>query len=908
MRRTNIPKEASLFVGRAGDLAGLSSGVAAGPLVTITGPGGIGKTTLALRVAAELTPSFTSHRGGGSWFCDLSEAREQTDLVAAVAATLGLTLEEGARDDEVVRALGRAIARRGRILLVLDNFDRLTQLAEATLVPWLRVAPGAHFLITSRLALDLPDEQRWPLSPLSREEGRDLFLARARRVDPSLRLHDGEHHVIHEIVDAVDGIPLAIELAASRVAVLSPFELRERLKSSHDVLERKSGGRQSSMRATVKDSLSLLPPGVLEVFAACGGLRNGFTLEAAEDIFLQVVPEPHAVLQSLDALVRHSLLSSARPSATSGIRYSFYSAIREVAEEMFTDPSRESLRSGVEERHLAYYARLARRFRDVGRQALHRHAEALGDALDNLLLAHARGLARAGNGSAANASCVADIALGLEPLLSARGRLHMRVALLSGAMASLTPHLSQGDAFVRPFLEITLFRGAAHKDLGELPAAREDFERALEMCRAHGEQDLAAVALTRLGEMNDMLGDTERARVLFAEALHLLGSEQGKPEARTARKAEALLGLGHALRREGDLENARLAIDSAIADFRSLGDAERLASALYEAAVVAMFSSDRARALSFFDEGLEVAREAKIPMATAGLRTARGCLLQDAGELELAVAHHAEAARIFQEVGGRYREASALYYLASAHLERGEPRDCVTTLRRAEERVAQLGFPRYEALIHGCLAAAYGELGDRVTALTELLRAESSLELVKNEPALAATVRIHRLNYEARKGTRSFAEALDEARALEHASSNDDSRFAYRVLARAQVPAAQEAAALVVHHEGAWFHVPGGKAVVLPAGSSMRRILALLARTRVESVGESSPIHEIIKAGWPSERMAAAAALNRAYVALAALRKAGLKNILLHEDGGYRLTESLPIRISNQANSPAGPV
>jgi len=873
---TNLRALPSSFVGRAADVAAIAQRVEEERLVTILGPGGIGKTRLALRFAEERVAAYAAHRGGGVWFCDLTDARDASAVAAIVAATLDLDLDLAVdpREFGLSARVGEGLARRGRLLLVLDSFERVVLHAEETVGLWLRLAPSARFLVTSRVALDLMGEQLWSLSPLTRDDAIELFARRARRVRPSFDASK-EAEAVASIVDAIDRIPLAIELAASRVALLSTSQLHERLTAPRgenkrgDVLGgRRDVGRHASMRRTVLDSVALLDAGARRLFAGCSIMQNGFTLDAVEAVL------GGEVLEDLSALVQHSLLR-AEIGAGDVARYSFFELIRDVAEEL----AAAEVLPGAVDRFVAFYAEQAAR------------SPVAGD-LENYHQAYARAL----GASPPDARSALTIALGIETLLSARGQIGVLARMLDDAMRALE---TAGDP---PSIEAHLARGISRRELGQSSAAREDFERALAIARQRGRSDLAAVALTRLGGMSDVAGDTRSARARLDEALALL-AETPPGALRARREAEAYLLLGHARRREGALPEARVAVQLAIERYRELGHDEGLAAAMYELGVVAMFGGAHDEAFACFDEGLRVAERGDVRVMTGALKTARGCVLQELGRLDEALEHHAEAARVFRDAGTRHREASSLYYLASTYLERDEPRETVAILRRARATLEGVGAKRYEVLIDGCLASAHAASGELAAAEEALARAERAAMDVADEPALVANVKLHRLTLELRAGKRSeVPRLLRDAEALVAASPNDDSRFALRVLRHASgmAPRAKAASALVVSPGGASFRTPEGAEVVeLPNRSPLRRILEHLAVKRIEAPGEVVTIETIIGVGWPGERIASDAALNRAYVALASLRKMGLRGLLVHGAGGYALAQSVVVRIES---------
>lgn len=851
----------SFFCGRERELDALAEQLETARLVTLLGPGGMGKTSVALAYAESRLAAYDS--AGGVWFVDLTGVTTDEGLVAAVASSLGSPRQDSA--DRV----GAYIDRLGPVLLVLDNFEQLVDAGGAAILErWVRTAKSARVLVTSRATLGAPSERIFPLEPLGQEAAATLFVQRALAVDPRASLDPGD---VRAIVDAIDRMPLAIELAASRTRVLSLAELRTRLARPLDVLQSSA----VSVRQAVLDSLGLLPEPRRRFFALLSALKDGFRVEDAEEILGKSVLPRHEVLDALDGLCRVSLLRSdtSKPSA----RHGFFVTIREVAEELATS---DPLWQDIALSHARHFSRRARELRT---------SDGLDDGdVENLLTAHAT-CVRMANGETW-ASLAVDIARVLERALTVRGRLPRKLHVFD-ATAGTNTRLP--DALRA---EILLGRGQARREVGNSQGAREDFEEALRL--ATTDEAMRAHVLLRLGALDDVVGETERARGRYTEALALLERADLGIE-RNELVAQAQLLCGHAFRREGTLDEARRLTTAAADHARSVDDSVGLADALYELGVVEMFAGRVEDAFLCFDEGLDVVHRAGLRVMEGAMITARGCLFQDQGDVPKALECHAAAARIFGDCGSRHREGSALYYLATAYVELGEPKQALPLFESARQRLAPIGAARYDALVSSGYSLALALVGRFDDARAELERADAAALLVPKEPALATAVTIRRWCVDAIRGELS-ENALPDARRLVAEHGSDDTRFALRMLDRSSGPVEErhERPALVVWPRGAAFRLPGAnETVFLPERSPLRGILEKLTTARIESPGERVPIEELVSAGWPEERMAAEAALNRVYVALTTLRKKGLKNLIEKAAGGYALTVGVVVEI-----------
>lgn len=869
--------EASSFHGREDDLEMLRGLLDHARLVTVLGPGGMGKTRLAMRHLRAVRGSYED--AGGAWAIDLASVGTEAGLLAAVAHALDV--KDEASSSEQAR-LAAHLERRGPTLILLDNFEHLAGACAPTLERWLRAAPALRLLMTSRVALGLPGEHVLDLEPLPPADAVSLFVARARAMAPDTTV---DRAVIRSIVDAIDGMPLAIELAASRTRILTLGELLHRLERPLDVLVGKRvGGRHDSVRRAVHDSLDLLEPSERRVFALLSVLENGFGTSDAEAILGVRVVARSAVLDALDVLARTSLLQSDRTAEPA--RHHFFQTVREVARET---ASQDPLLPEVEAAHAAHFASLAREHVLGGSPDLPARSGVTTGDVDNMLVAHRWCLQMPGETARAQ-----ELALALDVPLAARGQLQHRRELLA---QTLELHAEE-DHPLR--VRLLLAHGRAVRDAGETKAALEILEDALTRVDRTEDPLLAAELLVALGGIDDVIGETGRARARYGAALALVADRSSRAALHVV--VDARLALAHAHRREGELDAGVDMASAAASAAGTLADPLGRATAHYELATLAMFGKRESGADAHLVKGLGIARESALPIMEGAMNTARGCLLQLQGNSLEARSCHAEAARIFGDCGSRHREGSALYYLATTYLEVGEAAEALPILERARKRLAPIGAPRYEALVAAALALIHAELGHHEEAEAMMTRAEASSEQVLHEPALQISIALQRWALDGRtKEEGALERKLREASEQVEQHGTDDTHFAFRMLERmtngSVVAAGEQAGALIVWRDRCAFQVPEDPSpVVLRAGSPNQRIFARLVERRLAEPGERVSLEEIISAGWPSERIAAEAALNRAYVAIATLRKKGLRGVLDKVAGGYALSPGLPVR------------
>ena len=315
-RPNNLPQPVSSLVGRTAELAQIVDLVRAQRLVTLTGPGGTGKTRLAVAAAQGLLGDFAD----GAFFVALQDARDRQQIVASAGLALGVRekydrdLDQGVKD----------FVRHRRVLLVLDNFEQVVSAGGPVIGELLASSPGLHVLITSRVVLratgeheygvpplDLPDpaEMRSPQA-LAEVEAIALFVERARAVAPGFSITDDNARAVTEICRRLDGLPLAIELAAARVKVLDPLAINDRLERRLPVLAnaaRDVPDRQRTLRSTIDWSYELLEPAERRLIARLSVFAGGWTLEAAQEVANRDGDLGIDTLDGLSSLIDESL-------------------------------------------------------------------------------------------------------------------------------------------------------------------------------------------------------------------------------------------------------------------------------------------------------------------------------------------------------------------------------------------------------------------------------------------------------------------------------------------------------------------------------------------------------------------------------------------------------------------------
>ncbi len=699
----SLPAERDPFVGRSAALLHLAELLDAAPrLVTVMGMGGIGKTRLALRYAWHWLGDYP----GGAWFCDLSTARSLDGVVHAAAQGTGITL---GHSDAVAR-IARGIAERGACLVILDNFEQVAHLAAATVGAWLERAPEAKFIVSSRELLGIPGEHAVVLEPMSAREGVDLFLQRSAAADGGIAHASTDDAAIEPLVGLLDGLPLAIELAAARSRVMSPSMLLRRMHARFELLASRRGrlDRQATLRATLDWSWDLLDPYERTALAQLAVFDGGFTLDAAEAVIeLPADAPPTPVVDLLQSLADKSLLR--RRSAE---RFDLLLSVQEYAAERLQQmpPSQTggSAAAAAEQRHGAFFT--GRRERDPVAYASRE--------LDNLLSACRRAVAR---GALDDASSALDIAwAGLKLGGASRTAIELAATIRAGAPLD-------GRAVAR----LHRVNASALHALGRVEEAQREFEAGLALAAGNGDRLLEAEIRCSLGDLDAQRGRVDTAAAHFAAAL-CIAEALRDPEL----QCKVLNSLGSHHEALGDLEAAAAHWKAALAIAKSAGLRRWQGGALGNLGSLQTMRGEHREAEHLYQEAILIARE-------LGDRRFEGNALCNLGLTLQALDRPAEARvqldaalAVARQIGQRRLEAVTLCNIGILSSAVNETGDARAAFDQAVDVARQLGDRRSEGQFLTHRALLDMRMGDHEQARTGLARAQALLEAVSDRLSL----------------------------------------------------------------------------------------------------------------------------------------------------------------------------
>jgi predicted ATPase/DNA-binding SARP family transcriptional activator/Tfp pilus assembly protein PilF len=730
-----LPAETTSFVGREAELATIEDLLGLSRLLTLTGPGGSGKTRLALRAGAQAS----SRHPDGVWLVELAQITSP-ELVVPVTATALSVREEPGRPllDSIITGLA------GRdLLLIVDNCEHVLDAVADMANALLRGCAELRILATSQTRLGLAGEATWPVPPLmlpppdardpsivAQAESVRLFCDRGALARPGFGLTAGNVDAVSEICRRLDGIPLALELAAARVNALTAGQLAARIDDRFRLLagpSRRGLPRHRTLQAAIEWSHDLLSEAEQICLRRLAVFAGGCTLEAAEAVCPGGPLAPDLVFETVTSLVDRSLLTV--EERLGSMRYGMLESIHQYARQRLAKAGESE---ELSRRHLGWLLDFAAEA-DLEGPDQGAWLDLLEAELDNF---------RAGlEGSLAVPESALALAGALAPFWIVRGYIGRGRSWLDAALAAAGPG---SDRRLRAIaLDGAGQLAAVH---GDVAAQRAYQQESLAVWRELGDHLRVASCLGDLGAAAHISGDYPAARAMYTEALELAsGAGQAQQMARS------LSGLGRLALNAGDLTAATEYYSQSMARFREVGDLRRATLVLGNLGVVALDQGDSALAAARLEEHLGNARKLGDRKLIGGALTNLGMIALNAGDCDRAAALHADALALAEQVGDRRLSAVALTNLGLTALARkdfaaarafhrrslelaeavGERRCVAESLEGIAEADAAEGNALRAAVLFGASTALRAAIGSPVPGqdLVRLTKAVAATEL-----------------------------------------------------------------------------------------------------------------------------------------------------------------------------------
>jgi non-specific serine/threonine protein kinase len=685
----HLPDRRTSFVGRDQELEEVRRALAEARMITLTGVGGCGKTSLAVEAARHAADEFPD----GTWLAELAPISDPALVPGAVAAALGVLGEPGR---SFLEPLADSLQGK-RLLLLLDNCEHVLEGAAELCDELLRRCPEVRILATSRESLGIDGEHKLPVPPLglppeeadagavAGSEAGKLFLDRARAVFPGIRIDEANAGAVGSICRRLDGIPLAIELAAARIGLLTPQEIDERLGDRFRLLRTGARGalpRHRTLHALIDWSHDLLNGEEAVLYRRLGVFVGGFTLEAAEQVCSDDLLTSDGVLDLLGQLVEKSLVVAEEQEERT--RYGMLETVREHAVERLRTSGEEG---EIRSRHLAWCSSFVERSEtDLAGPGRMETALATEREFSNVRAAFAWSLE----------SGEVEAALGLLP--------HRRF------WQSVQGHTAE----VRAWVEAALSRAA------------------------DADPSLRAGALAEAGEFQRVNGDLDRARRYLEEALSI---QRELPD--RAAIGETLYMLGRVESTAGRDERAHEITEESVAVARAAGDQQGLGESLSQLGEITYNRGAADRARPLLEESLSLAREAGDAHTIADSLRVLGMIERDAGRSEEARACLAEALALQRGLADWFCTSLSLAVLGDLALQKGEPGRADALFAESLSIQGRIDYHHrwMTDSLWGLGAAAAGQ--GRLVRAARLLGAQGALRREAGAPFRLAAVERH---------------------------------------------------------------------------------------------------------------------------------------------------------------------
>jgi predicted ATPase/class 3 adenylate cyclase/DNA-binding CsgD family transcriptional regulator len=705
-RQNNLPVQPTGFLARERELGALKVLLGAERLVTLTGPGGTGKTRLGLQVAADMLEDFQD----GVYFVALDRLVDPALVVSAVAQALGV-VESGARP--LLESV-KAFLQHKAVLLVLDNFEHVLD-AAPIVADLLAASLELKVLATSREALRLRAEHEFAVPPLAVPDLREttsvdqltqfaavqLFIQRARAAQPDFSVDNHNAAAVAELCVLLDGLPLAVELAAARIKLLPPQALLSRLKGATSSLGLLTGGardlpaRQQTLRATIQWSHDLLDGSEQTLFRRLAVFPGGADQASVEAIYRLLEPAEgqRDVFEALSSLTEKNLLRH-QPDASGEPRYRLLHMIREFAWERLKASCEDEAVQRAQAAHCLALAEQARPELDGARQR---------EWLDRFELEHDNLRAALHWAVAADAQTGLRLAGVLSFFWLHRSHFQEGQRWLEQLLAR---HGHQSDGLTAEAL-LGLARLAQAR--GDIGAARDHLERCLVIRRALGDPRGTAETLARLGIAANNQGDRDYARALLSESLGLCRESGDR-----AGTALALDGLAAIASFQGLQTEAIQMLEEGLALCQDHGPSALVVNILRDLGMALLFQGKHSRAQAVLKEGLRLAQHIGSKSGVAAMLGNLGATYFVQGDLDQCGEYARQALAIEIEIGDENSITNSLDGFAYVAAGRDQPRRAARLWSAVETLQAKTGWPRHPGEV-----AFYAQALARAKSLTD---------------------------------------------------------------------------------------------------------------------------------------------------------------------------------------------
>ena len=749
----NLPAERDQFVGRDETLQVLAHKIESGSrLLSVLGVGGAGKTRLAVHYGW----TWLGEYPGGVWICDLAQARTLDGVFFEVASALDVPLGKTASELQ----LAHAIAGRGRCLIIFDTFEQVVRYADETLGRWLDKAPQATFIVTTREVLGIPGEDTLALGPLPNEDAIALFVRRVEAVKHGYNPPEEEGLLIRQLVSMLDGLPLAIELAAARTRVMSTKMLLSRMNERFKVLWSvgRRRDRQATMRATFDWSWDLLSEVEKAAMAQLSVFEGGFTLETAQPVVeLSAIGPAPWIPDLLQGLVDKSFVR-----LVSDDRFDLLESIREYAAEHLCGEgsfmgSGAAACAAAQARHFQYFAAMTEH------EALAHH----GIEANNLLAACRRACQVVDRDAAVGALRASWSAMRLSG--------PFRVVVDLAKTVAGIPDLSDHQRLV-----IDSVTSDANYALGRVEVARGSAEAGLRRAMSVGDKSAEARFLCALSEHREAGSDPVMAFQLLDRALSLALDISDDEMTCKVKSAQ-----GNLCYETGRPAEARVHYMAALATARRSHD-ERWEGGILGNLGNLMFGEGRLEeAQGLYEQCLALAERTGDRRWQGNMRCNLGMVHYEQGRIGLARQAFRESLAIARAMGHAHLECNVLCNLGLVLESESEPKQAIDYYDAAVGLANELADWRAEGQFRGYLGLLLAKTGDIEASLACLRKGEELLTRAADQASLGLLL-CRRAEAEQIAGRPEAAgQVLARAEAIaneENASANSELRKAVAVM------------------------------------------------------------------------------------------------------------------------------